>query len=109
MVQTISLIRVVTTVAILGSSLSAVVVAQTAEAQTPATEYRQLLNRYCVGCHNDRTLTAGVSLQHLDLSQVGVDTEETEIWEKVVRKLRTRAMPPQDRPRPDEGLSLIHI
>ncbi len=101
MIQPISWIRIVTTVAILGNSTSPVVIAQTAEA--PATEYRQLLNRYCVGCHNDRTLTAGVSLQNLDLSQVGVDAEETEVWEKVVRKLRTRSMPPQDRPRPDEG------
>ena len=55
--------------------------------------HRQLVTRYCVGCHNDRTLTAGVSLQNLDLAEVGHDEKETEVWEKVIRKLRTRSMP----------------
>ena len=68
-----------------------------------ATEYRQLLNRYCVGCHNDRTLTAGLTLQQLDLARAGDDPHETETWEKVIRKLRTRSMPPSPRPRPDEA------
>ena len=65
--------------------------------------HRQLVTRYCVGCHNDRTLTAGVSLQNLDLAEVGHDEKETEVWEKVIRKLRTRSMPPQGRPRPDDA------
>ena len=64
---------------------------------------RALLARYCVGCHNDRTLTAGVSLQGVDLDRVGEHAEEVELWEKVVRKLRARAMPPAGRPRPDEA------
>ena len=68
-----------------------------------AAEYRQLLDRYCVGCHNDRTLTGGLTLQSLDLARVGQDARQTEVWEKVIRKLRTRAMPPADRPRPDEA------
>ena len=67
-----------------------------------ATEYRQLLNRYCVGCHNDRTLTAGLTLQRLDLARAGEDPHEAETWEKVIRKLQTRSMPPAERPRPDE-------
>ena len=77
--------------------------AQQSRIDTTETEHRQLLDRYCVSCHNDRTLTAGVSVQTLDLAQVGVDAQETEVWEKVIRKLRTRSMPPQDRPRPDEA------
>ena len=64
---------------------------------------RALLARYCVGCHNDRTLTAGVSLQGVDLDRVGEHAGEVELWEKVVRKLRARAMPPAGRPRPDEA------
>ena len=70
---------------------------------TEDPNYRQLVTRYCVGCHNDRTLTAGVSLQNLDLAEVGRDEKETEVWEKVIRKLRTRSMPPQGRPRPDDA------
>ena len=70
---------------------------------TEDPNHRQLVTRYCVGCHNDRTLTAGVSLQNLDLAEVGRDEKETEVWEKVIRKLRTRSMPPQGRPRPDDA------
>ena len=64
---------------------------------------RALLTRYCVGCHNDRTLTAGVSLQGVDFDRVGEHAGEVELWEKVVRKLRARAMPPAGRPRPGEA------
>ena len=63
---------------------------------------RALVTRYCVGCHNDRTLTAGVSLQGVDFDRVGEHAGEVELWEKVVRKLRARAMPPAGRPRPGE-------
>ena len=78
----------------------------TGAAQTPATQgadERALLDRYCVTCHNDRTLTAGLSLQSLDLEHVGENAGEVERWEKVVRKLRTRAMPPPGRRRPAEA------
>lgn len=92
---------VVTTVAIPFSCVA--VWAQSVSTDDSAPHYRQLLNRYCTGCHNDRTLTAGLSLQNLDLTQVGVEVKETEIWEKVIRKLRTRSMPPQGRPRPDNS------
>ena len=56
------------------------------------------LTRYCVSCHNDRLRTADLSLVGLDLADVGAHSE---VWERVVAKLRTRAMPPAGRPRPD--------
>ena len=62
-----------------------------------ADRLQQTLGRYCVTCHNDRLLTAGLTLDGLDLSQVGAHAE---VWEKVVTKLRTRTMPPVGRPRP---------
>jgi len=37
-------------------------------------------------------------LDKMDLDKVG---ENPAVWEKVVHKLRTRAMPPAGRPRPD--------
>ena len=77
--------------------------AQTAPAANPAVESQQVVNRYCVGCHNDRTLTAGLTLQSLDLSRADFDAHDTEVLESVIRKLRTRSMPPADRPRPDEA------
>src|SRR5690606_33163561 len=39
-------------------------------------------------------------LDDLDLTNVG---QHTEVWEKVVRKLRVRAMPPYGMPRPDDA------
>ena len=61
---------------------------------------RASLDRYCVGCHNDRVKTGGLALDTLDVERVG---ENAEAWEKVVRKLRGRMMPPAGRPRPDEA------
>ena len=74
-----------------------------AQPSADADADRLLLNRHCVTCHNDRTLTAGLSLQGFDLDQVGENSAEVELWEKVVRKLRTRAMPPPGRLRPDDA------
>jgi hypothetical protein len=62
---------------------------------------RASLDRYCVSCHNDTARTAGLALDKLDLEHVG---ENAEAWEKVVRKLRGRMMPPPGRPRPDEAM-----
>ena len=59
-----------------------------------------MLDKYCVTCHNERAKAGGLALDAADLSQVG---QHTDIWERVVRKLRTRTMPPQGMPRPDEG------
>jgi len=59
-----------------------------------------VLRRYCVGCHNQRTLTAGLALDTADLASVGAHAD---LWEGVVRKLRGGLMPPAGRPRPDEA------
>ena len=58
---------------------------------------RTLLDRYCVGCHNRELKTAGVEFESPDLARVGDDAA---IWEKVVRQIRTGAMPPEGMPRP---------
>ena len=65
-----------------------------------AAQVRAVLDRYCLTCHNDRLRTAGLTLEALDVEQAA---EHAETWEKVVRKLRTRAMPPAGRPRPDRA------
>ena len=69
---------------------------QTAEAG--AELLRDTVRRYCVACHNDRTATAGLSLQRVDAGRVAA---QAPILEKVFRKLRAGEMPPADRPRPD--------
>src|ERR1043166_863835 len=58
---------------------------------------RELLDQYCVTCHNDRSKTANLSLQNLDLTAVG---DQAELWERVVRKLRAGVMPPPAIKRP---------
>ena len=70
-----------------------------AGAAAPET-YRAVLDRYCVACHNQRTLTGNLALDTVDLAHVG---DAAEVWEKVLEKLRTRAMPPPRRPRPAEA------
>ena len=65
----------------------------------PAGSERDLLARYCVTCHNARLRTAGLALDALNLTNVG---EDADTWEKVVRKLRSGAMPPSGRPQPDK-------
>ncbi len=61
---------------------------------------RELLDRYCLGCHNERLQTAGLSLEQVDLSDVSAHAD---VLERVVRKLRKGQMPPQGRPQPAEA------
>ncbi len=77
------------------------VLAQTTAA--PVTPERAMFSDYCVVCHNDMRVTGGLSLEHVDLSRLAVDADETEVWENIARKLRTRAMPPPGRQRPSEN------
>src|SRR5690606_7447321 len=64
---------------------------------TPA-EVNEVLQTYCVICHNQRANTAGLALDTLDVENTGVHAAT---WEKVVKKLRTGTMPPGGLPRPD--------
>ena len=58
------------------------------------------ITQYCVTCHNQRTQTGGLSLENLDTASIPAHAE---VWEKVVRKLRTGAMPPLGVRRPDRA------
>jgi mono/diheme cytochrome c family protein len=59
-----------------------------------------IVDRYCATCHNERT-KAG----NLLLTQFTADQPEhaAQVWEKVVRKVRTGMMPPAGAPRPDRA------
>ncbi len=67
-------------------------------AATPGTPQRALINQYCVGCHNDRLKSGGLTLSALNLDDV---PQSAEIAEKVIRKLRGGLMPPAGAKRPD--------
>jgi mono/diheme cytochrome c family protein len=66
----------------------------------PAAQYRALLDRYCVTCHNGRLKTAGLMLDAMDVTNPPAGAE---VWEKVITKLRGRAMPPPNMRRPDNA------
>ncbi len=74
--------------------------APAAGAQPEAEAYRAVVDRYCLTCHNNRTRTAGLAL---DTVAEGALADHTEVWERVVRKLRARQMPPVPARRPDEA------
>jgi hypothetical protein len=57
-----------------------------------------MLNRYCVTCHNTRLKTAGLAIEPSQLDHL--DTSAG-IWENVLTKMRSSAMPPPGAPRPD--------
>ena len=75
-------------------------VSQSSALLSSTSPQRAQLNRYCVTCHNQRLKTAGLMLDVVDVEHPG---DHAEVWEKVVRKLRTRTMPPVGAPRPEEA------
>jgi mono/diheme cytochrome c family protein len=64
--------------------------------------WRAMLDKYCVTCHNEHAKTGGLALDRIDLARV---PDQAEVWEKVVRKLHAGAMPPVGLPRPDRAAS----
>jgi Protein of unknown function (DUF1592)/Protein of unknown function (DUF1588)/Protein of unknown function (DUF1585)/Protein of unknown function (DUF1587)/Protein of unknown function (DUF1595)/Planctomycete cytochrome C len=58
------------------------------------------LQKYCVTCHSDRLKTGGLVI---DPASVAQPAKNAELWENVLQKLKTRAMPPPRLPRPDEA------
>ena len=98
--------RSIAAVALFTISLAWVVV-QAAGRQTAvssvapaAVSPREAIDQYCISCHNARLASGELRLDTLDLSTPG---EHADVWEKVVRKLQTRAMPPAGARRPDEA------
>ena len=68
--------------------------------RTDLEDVREILDTYCVVCHNETLRTGGLALDALDLENPGTAADR---WEMVVRKLRTGTMPPGDGPRPDQS------
>ncbi|HTA46734.1 MAG TPA: DUF1592 domain-containing protein [Bryobacteraceae bacterium] len=61
---------------------------------------REMVSKYCVSCHNEKLKTGGLDLTHADADHA---FNSAETWEKVIVKLRSRAMPPPKMPRPDNA------
>jgi hypothetical protein len=80
----------------------AVVFFSQSNAPPPSAEvrsaHRQTLDQYCVVCHSRELKTAGLNLEDVDTANL---EENGIVWEKMLRKLRNREMPPAGMPRPE--------
>jgi Protein of unknown function (DUF1592)/Protein of unknown function (DUF1588)/Protein of unknown function (DUF1585)/Protein of unknown function (DUF1587)/Protein of unknown function (DUF1595) len=68
------------------------------QAQDPAEVQLATVKQYCVTCHSDRAKTGGVSFEGITAASIAKDPE---LFEKAVRKLRGRVMPPPGAKQPD--------
>jgi len=59
---------------------------------------RAIIDKYCITCHSQKTHTAGLDLETMDLATPGPNGET---FEKIILKLRAGSMPPPGSPRPD--------
>src|SRR5579885_2959838 len=80
------------------SAASALALAGEAIGQRPAPA-RAVVGQYCSSCHDADTAKGGLDLASVASEEVG---RHPQLWEKVVRRLRGRQMPPPGRTRPDE-------
>ena len=70
----------------------------TATAANASADHNAVIRRYCVTCHNDTRKTGGLSLAAFDVAHAA---QNTDVAEKVIRKLQAGMMPPPLAPRPD--------
>src|SRR5579863_1102799 len=70
---------------------------ETAKPAAVTDPNRALVNRYCVGCHNQRLKTANLELDVIDITH---PEKNALIWERAIRKLRGGMMPPPGAAKP---------
>ena len=89
----------------LAAAVTTAVLAQVGQTGAPAA--RKTVDTYCVGCHNSKAKAGGLALDTLSLepsTSPGASAvhEHADVWEKVLRKLRGRQMPPPGSRQPDQ-------
>src|SRR5215475_5286612 len=67
-----------------------------------AAKYRTWLNQNCVGCHSNRVKQPADDPVNLEAANVDDLLASAATWERVLRKLAVRAMPPQGSKHPSE-------
>jgi hypothetical protein len=82
------------------AALTTAAVGQVGQETRGAEQARKTLDTYCTGCHNARARAGGVAFDTLPLDAVH---EHADVWEKAVRKLRGRLMPPPTSRQPEQG------
>ncbi len=77
-----------------------------ASAQSVQADVKPLVERSCLGCHGERTVTP------LNLARLGFDLSDRETfraWERVVDRVDRGEMPPAGSPRPDQAVARTAI
>ena len=67
--------------------------------RTAAAPHLALVTDYCLSCHDEDKKKGDLALDTIAAQDIA---RHPEVWEKVVRKLRARQMPPVGRERPDD-------
>ncbi|MFM8570726.1 MAG: DUF1592 domain-containing protein [Pirellula sp.] len=57
------------------------------------------IQKYCVGCHNEKTRESGIRVDHLDET---LPDESLRLWEAVEHQIESGKMPPEDEPQPSQ-------
>ena len=69
---------------------------------TASSSPSEIVNQYCIGCHNSRLKTGGLALDAVDFTKVA---DNAAVLEKVVHKVGTGMMPCANDP---EGMKTIN-
>jgi hypothetical protein len=65
-----------------------------------ASQKWAFLNQYCSKCHNAEDWAGGVAFDSMSPQDI---PDDAKTWEKAIRRLRGRLMPPAGNPQPDSG------
>jgi mono/diheme cytochrome c family protein len=71
---------------------------QPASSPLPAP-VKSMADQYCVRCHDDQVKKGGLDLDRISRGEIQEHSDE---WERVIRKLRARQMPPVGKERPTD-------
>jgi cytochrome c5 len=80
-----------------------VAAAAPAASAADAAKHKAWVKQYCVACHNERNPLPANDPLKLDSANFDDVLADADTWERVLRKLSVRAMPPQGSPHPSEA------
>jgi mono/diheme cytochrome c family protein len=101
--------KILITSALVSVGVAATLMAQTASAPaaksgaTADAKYRAFVNQYCIACHSKRAVNPAEAPVNLEPASFDDLLSHSDTWERVLRKLSVRAMPPPGVPRPTEA------
>ena len=101
--------KILITTALVSVGVTASLMAQTASAPTAKVgatadaKNSAFVNQYCIACHSKRAANPAEAPVNLEPAAFDDLLAHADTWERVLRKLSVRAMPPPGVPRPPEG------